>query len=92
MSVHQAAKFSTNPKHSHDDAVKRIGRHLKGTNDKGLMLKTDLNKGLEIYVDADFAGACDNETSEDTSTVYPRTISVIKHANCPMSWKSKPQK
>ena len=65
MSVHQAAKFSTNPKHYQDYSVKRIGKCLKGKNYKGLILKTDLKKCLEIHVDADFAGACDKNSSED---------------------------
>ena len=88
MPVYQAAKFSANPKRSHDNVVKRIGRYLKGTNDKGLMLKPDLKKGLEIYVDTSFAGVYDNETSEDTSIVYSRTGFIIEHANCPITWKS----
>ena len=91
MSVHQPAKFSTNPKHSHDDEVKRIGTCLKGTNDKGLTLKPDLKKGLEISVDAEFAGAYDYETSEDPSTVYSRTGTMIRHDNLPMTGKSKLQ-
>ena len=91
MSVHQAAKFNTNTKHSHDNAVKRVGRYLKGTNDKVLILKTDLKKGLEIYVNADFACAYDNEDSEDPSTVYSRTGFIIKCANCSITWKHKLQ-
>ena len=37
MAVHQAAKFSSNPRRSHDNAVKRIGKHFKGTADKGII-------------------------------------------------------
>ena len=59
MPVHQAAKLSTNPKNSHNNAVKQIGECINGTNDKGFVLKPNLNKGLEICVEADFAGACD---------------------------------
>ena len=60
MTVHQAAKFSSNPKQSHDNAVKRIGKYLKGTADKGLIYKLDSKNGLEVYVDADFAGSYDS--------------------------------
>ena len=91
MPVHQDAKFSTNSKYSHDDSVKRIGRHLKGTNDEGLMLKPDLKKGLETHVDADFAGAYDNATFEDPSIFYSRTGLIIKHDNFLTTWKSKLQ-
>ena len=36
FAVHQAARFSHSPKHSHGVAVKRILRYLKETSDKGM--------------------------------------------------------
>ena len=54
MPANQAAKFSNDPKATHDTAVKRIGKCLLGTQDKGLELKPDVTKGLEAFVDADF--------------------------------------
>lgn len=91
MAVHQAAKFSNNPKACHDTAVKRIGKYLLGTEDKGLMYTPDKSKGLEIYVDADFAGGFDKSNAEDPASVYSRTGYIIKYANCPIIWKSKLQ-
>ena len=41
--VHQCARFSHDPKQVHGEAVKRIGRHLKGTLDKGLIMKPGEN-------------------------------------------------
>ena len=41
-----------NPMLSHERAVKRIGRYLLGTKDRGLVHKPDMSKGLECYVDA----------------------------------------
>ena len=38
FAVHQCARFLTNPKLSHERAVKRIVRYLKGTKDKGIIL------------------------------------------------------
>jgi hypothetical protein len=42
-SVHQCARFCVEPKESHSDAVKRIGRYLVGTKDKGLILDPKSN-------------------------------------------------
>ena len=78
MAVHQSDKFSTNPNHSNHKEVKRIDRHLKGSKDKSLILKPNLKKDLEIFVDADFVGACDKYASEDPSTAHSRAGFVIK--------------
>ena len=57
--THQCAIFSSNPKREHGQAVKWLGRYLKGTSDKGVILKPDTNKELEVFVDADYAGNWD---------------------------------
>ena len=57
FSVHQAAKFCSDLKKSHEEAVKRIGRYLKKTFDKDIIFKFDQTVPIEVYVDADFAGA-----------------------------------
>ena len=54
--VHQCARFSSDPKQSHADAVKRIGRYLKGTPHKGITLRPDIQQSFQYWVDADFAG------------------------------------
>ena len=36
--THQCAQLSINPKEYHAKAVKYIGRYLKGTKDKGLII------------------------------------------------------
>ena len=56
MAVHQCARFSINPMLSHERAIKRIGRYLLGNKNRGIVFKPDSQKGLECYVDADFAG------------------------------------
>ncbi len=56
MAVHQCAHFSANPMRLHEQAVMRIGRYLLSTQDRGLTYTPDPTKGIEIYVDADFAG------------------------------------
>ena len=40
--THQCARFSADPKQPHADAVKWLGRYLKGTRDKGMILKSTL--------------------------------------------------
>ena len=56
MAVHQAARFCIDPKLSHERAVKRIGRYLLGSKDKGIIFRPDVMKDVECYVDADFVG------------------------------------
>ena len=56
MSVHQAIGFCIDHKLSHERAINRVGEYLIGTAKKGLVFKPDPSKGLECFVDADFAG------------------------------------
>ena len=58
MPLNQAAKFSNDPKAAHDTTVKRISKCLSVTLEKGLEFKPDATKDLELFADADFAGAC----------------------------------
>ena len=56
MAVHQTACFCANPMISHQQTIMRLGKYLNGTSDIGLILSPDQLKGLECYIDADFAG------------------------------------
>ena len=56
MATHQCARFCSNPKLSHERAVKRIARYLLDSSDKGITFLPDVSKGLDYFVDADFAG------------------------------------
>ena len=89
--VHQAARFCADPKLIHEQAVKRIVRYLKGTSDKGIIMKPDHSKGIECFVDASFAGDWIKERGEDPMTVYSRTGYVIFYMGCPITWISKMQ-
>ena len=90
--VHQCARFQCDPRLPHANAIKRIGRYLIGTRDKGLTFKpsNDLSH-FECYVDADFAGNYTAETCEDPNSVKSRTGCVIKYAGCPITWFSRLQ-
>ena len=45
FAVHQCARFCSNPMRSREEAVKRIGRHLKRTLDKGMIYDFEAKKG-----------------------------------------------
>ena len=52
--VHQCACFLADPRQSHADAVKCIGRYLKGTPHKGITLCPNTQQSFQCWVDADF--------------------------------------
>ena len=85
-SVSQVARFMFSPKRSHEVALKRIGRYLVGTADKGTILNPKDAKCLHIdaYPDADFAGMYGYEKSTDPVCVRSRTGYIIAIANCPV--------
>jgi hypothetical protein len=72
--------FSADPKKTHSLAVKRIGRYLLGTTkDKGLIMTPDLNRSIEVFADADFAGLYDPETAlYDPVTAKSCTSYIVK--------------
>jgi hypothetical protein len=91
MAVQQCAKFNNAPTREHEEAVKRICRYLLKTRDKGLVFRPDQRKGLECYVDADFAGSWKRNHQTDEQSVYSRTGFCIFYGGCPILWKSKTQ-
>ena len=54
-------------------------------------LKPDKTKGLECFVDADFAGGWDRTDVDNAENVLSRTGFVIMYAGCPVYWVSKLQ-
>jgi hypothetical protein len=91
MAVHQCARFSINPRKSHQLAIKRIARYLKATADKGLILRPESDPNLDVWVDADFAGSYNKSIPDDPSNVLSRTGFAILYAGCPIVWSSKMQ-
>jgi hypothetical protein len=87
----QCARFTSNPKYSHNVALKRIGRYLIGTCDHGLILKPDHDLGIKMFVDADFAGMHGYKDPEDPTSVQSCTGFVICIAKCPVLWVSRLQ-
>ena len=90
-SVSQVAWFMFAPKHLHEVAIKRIGRYLIGTSDKGMILNPTTTLNIDAYPDADFAGLYGYKDNNDPVCVRSRTGFVITVANCPVFWSSKLQ-
>jgi hypothetical protein len=89
--LHQCARHYANPKIQHTAEVKRIGRYLLGTKDKGLIIKPN-QEGMECWVDAVHASEWNNKTaSSDPNTAKSRMGYIITYAGCPMHWSSKMQ-
>jgi hypothetical protein len=65
--------------------------YLKGTQDKGLILKPSGILNIDCYVDADFAGLWPREDKEDPMCIKSWTGFVICISDCPVIWSSKLQ-
>jgi Reverse transcriptase (RNA-dependent DNA polymerase) len=90
-SVHQCARFMAEPRKIHGEAVKRIGRYLLSSRDKGVILRPDLSKSFECWVDADYCGNWNPLVTEDPSTAKSRSGYVITYLGCPLVWASRLQ-
>ena len=77
--VHQCARYCSAPKCSHGEAVKRIGRYLLGTKDKGLILKPT-KESFDCWVDASHAGKC-NKMRECENTAINAHFPHQVHAD-----------
>lgn len=91
MAVQQCARFCNEPGRQHEEAVKRICRYLLKTQDRGLIFRPDASRGLECYVDADWAGSWRDRSSNDPLSAHSRTGYVILYAGCPILSASKMQ-
>ena len=56
FAISQCARYTYCPKLSHEKALKRIGRYLKGTRTKGLIMKPNKDLNIDCHFDSDFAG------------------------------------
>ena len=82
---------TSSPKQQHGEAVKWLGRYLLATRTKGTILRPQLDKDLEIYVDADFSGNYDCMDTESRDTARSRHGYIIMYKGCPLNWKSQLQ-
>jgi hypothetical protein len=91
FAVHQCARYTFKPTRRHEAALIRIGRYLKGTMDKGLIMCPTDDPCIDTYPDSDFAGLYSFEDSKDPHCARSRTGFVILAFGCPILWKSKLQ-
>ena len=77
------------PKLSHEKAIKQIGRYLLGSQGRGIILKPNIRKGLECYMDADFADGWAKVDARNPDNVLSCTRFIIFYANCPIVWASR---
>ena len=89
MAVHQCARFAINPMLSYERAVIRIGRYLLGTKTRGVILRPDKYRGVECYVDADFAGGWAKSNPDDADNILSKTGYAIFYADCPLLLTSR---
>ena len=90
----QTSRYTFNPKRSHELALERIGRYLKGTIDGGLILKPNLKETtfkIDVYVDAAFASGWGTEQGTNPDAVKSRTGYIIEVMGCAVVWCSKLQ-
>ena len=73
------------PKHSHELAPKQIGRYLKQTPYRGMVMNpsSDVCK-IDAYPDADFAGMYGHEEHTDPACAKRRIGFIIIFADCPV--------
>jgi hypothetical protein len=75
-------------------ALERIGRYLKGTIEKGLILKPNLKEttfSIDVYVDAAFASGWGTELETNPDSVKSRTGYIVEVMGCSVIWCSKLQ-
>lgn len=89
--THQCARFTSDPKTEHGKAARWLGRYLHATKNKGTILNIDAKKGLEVHVDADYAGNWDPLDTSNPDTARSRHGYITSHAGCPMLSKSQLQ-
>jgi hypothetical protein len=88
--VNCCARYMFCPKHSHELALKCIGRYLKQTSERRMIVNpsNDICK-IDAYPDADFAEMYGHEKPVDPSCVKSRTGFVITFADVPILWNSQ---
>ena len=58
---------------------------------RGVVYRTNIEKGIECYVDANFSGGWSQADADNEENVMSRTGYIIMYAGCPVLWCSKSQ-
>ncbi|KAL3786278.1 hypothetical protein HJC23_005356 [Cyclotella cryptica] len=92
FATHQVAKYSSDPRKKHGEAIVYIVRYVKKTRHLGLKFRPNESKGFECYCNADFAGNWNKDFAQhDPSTAKSRSGWVIFYARYPIIRASKLQ-
>lgn len=75
------------PKKEHADAGWWLTRYLKGTKDQEIIYNQIIQRGLELFLDADFAGNWIQKESWDKDTGRWRYKYFVMFTSCPIEWK-----
>jgi hypothetical protein len=90
--MHQIAKYLSDPRQSHGEAILYLVCYLKKTRDLGLKFKPDPKNGFECYCDTDFSGNWNREFAPvDPNTAKSQSTWIIFYAGHLVSWASKLQ-
>jgi hypothetical protein len=80
-----------NARLSHEEALERIGRYLKATRDKGLVLNPSRQLNVDAYPDAEFARLYGHEKVTNLACTKSCTGFLLTVSDCLMVWVSKLQ-
>jgi hypothetical protein len=90
--MHQIAKYLSDPRQSHGEAILYLVCNLKKMRNLGFKFKPDPKKGFECYCAVDFSGNWNKEFAPvDPSTAKLQSGWIIFYAGCPIFWASKLQ-
>ncbi len=89
--VNCCARYMFCPKHSHELALKRIGRYLKNTSSHGMVINPTRELTINAYPDADFAGMYGHEKPTDPACAKNCSGFVIVFTGVPVLRQSKLQ-
>ncbi len=85
-----AIRYMFCPKLMHKQALKQIGRYLKATANKGLIIKpSEKILMIDSFPNANFTGMYRHKVMDDHFCVKRRAGYVIMVADCPIMWQSK---
>jgi hypothetical protein len=88
--THQLAKYSSDPREPHGEAVLYLIHYLEKTRDLGTCFRPDQDNAFECYCYADFSGNRNKHLALfDPSTAKSRSGWIVFYAGCPVIWASK---
>ena len=87
FAVSQVACFNHNPKQLHATALKMILCYLKGTTNKGMIIKPSGKLTLEMWCDADYAGLYHHDPDTSASAAKSCGAFLITLSDVPFFWK-----